>query len=113
MSNRPAEIAVWIRFARENPIAVKNAAKFSAVWWRWWDTMNPSWRARVNGRPQRGGTGDWSSMIKSGKNGFLTVLASLVALEQSAEDECWRAALEDVNWVLEEVRAAAEASKTK
>ena len=51
--------------------------------------------------------------LTSGKNRFLTVLASLVALEQSAEDECWRAALEDVNWVLEEVRAAAEASKTK
>ena len=105
--DRPAEISVWIQYARNRPISVDNAASYVRKWWLWWSGINPSWRTRVDGRPQRGGSGDWSSLLKSGINGFLTVLASLVALRDAADEDGWRDAMEDVDWVLKELVIAA------
>lgn len=53
----------------------------------------------------RSGTGEWGALRKSGPNGFLTVIASLVTLEQVTDGNTWREALEDVKWVLEQVVA--------
>lgn len=54
-----------------------------------------------------GEDGDWSPMLKSGSNGFLNVLGSLVAL-RTASETSFRAALRDVVWVLEHTVAAKE-----
>lgn len=69
--------------------------------------MNPLWRVRSGGRPQKGGTGDWDILLKSGPNGFLSVITSLIALRGAAEDQSWRDAMEDVRWALQEVVLAA------
>ena len=53
-----------------------------------------------------GGSGDWSSLFKSGRNGFLTVFASLVGLRDVAPEESWLAALNDVRWVIVQVAEA-------
>ena len=112
-TSRPAEIALWIQNARKAPINVDNAAAFARKWWQWWDAMNPPWRTRVDGRPQRGGSGEWDCLLKSGPNGFLSVLASLVALQEAADISSWQEAMQDVSWVLQEVVLAATADPTR
>ena len=81
-----------------------------AQWWKWWIALNPPWREHEDGRPVTTGNGDWSTLFKSGRNGFLTVLASLLGLYTAAESEEWTSALVDVHWVLSEVLAAKQAS---
>ena len=61
--------------------------------------MQPEWREEQDGRPVRGGYGGWEDMVRSGRNGFLTVLSSLTGLRDVAEESCWRAALLDVGVV--------------
>lgn len=53
-----------------------------------------------------GGEGDWSSLMRSGPNGFVNVLMSLVGLMDVSALPSWREALADVSWVLREVGAA-------
>ncbi len=57
-----------------------------------------------------GGTGDWSSLFKSGPNGFLTIFASLVGLRHAVNDEEWDAALKDIEWVISQVCQAKRVS---
>ena len=83
-------------------MAQEDSESFAPSWWKWWDGLNPEWRPRKDGRPVQGGTGDWSSMLKPGPNGFLTIIGSLAALRAVSIDG-WRAALSDVEWVLERV----------
>lgn len=105
--NRPAKISHWVQYARAKPIVVDNADIYERKWWKWWSGMNPAWRVRSGDRPQQGGTGDWDGLLKSGLNGFLSVLTSLVALCRAAEDQSWCDAMEDVRWALQEVVLAA------
>ena len=70
--------------------------------------MNPQWRERDDsGWPVVGGEGDWSELIRSGPNGFLTVLMSLIGLQDVADIEFWLKAVGDVAWVLEQLKTAA------
>ena len=50
----------------------------------------------------------FASIFKSGKNGFLTVVSSLVGLREATTSEQWVFAVEDVHWVLWEVVKAVE-----
>ena len=102
-AGRPVELGVWIQNARIKPLVIKNRETYAARWWNWWDTINPPWRERRNKRPVSGGSGDWSAMVRTGLNGFLTVLESLVALHNIADSTAWREALVDVRWVVQEV----------
>ncbi|KAJ3552884.1 hypothetical protein NM688_g3915 [Phlebia brevispora] len=58
-------------------------------------------------------TEDWSVMFKSGRNGFLTVLASLAGLREAMRESEWNAALADVQWVINQVLQAKMACDTK
>ncbi|KAF7789196.1 hypothetical protein EIP86_000134 [Pleurotus ostreatoroseus] len=102
-THRPADITLWIQNARKYRIVSKNKDAYPSQWWKWWIAINPSWRLVEGGKPLSGGTGDWSSLFKSGRNGFLTILASLVGLRNAADETEWLTALVDVNWVLGEV----------
>ena len=88
----------------------KNADAYVAQWWKWWIALNPPWRELEDGHPLATGNGDWSSLFKSGRNRFLTILASLLGLYAAAESEEWTSALVDVHWVLTKVLAAKHAS---
>lgn len=101
-------VSLWIQNARHGFIVLKKKENYESAWWTWWDTLNPSWRARENGRPVGRDSGDWSPLFKAGTNGFVNVLMSLLGLQDAAIEENWRVALEDVSWVLQEVRVAAE-----
>ena len=90
---------------------LKKKEDYAAAWWAWWNALNPPWRERVDGRPVGQGVGDWTSLFRAGTNGFVNVLMALVGLQDAATEDEWRAALVDVSWVLQQVRAAAEASQ--
>ena len=70
--------------------------------------MNPLWRERdESGWPVIGGDGEWSELVRSGQNGFLTVLMSLLGLQDVAEKDFWLKAVTDVAWVIRQLRNAA------
>ncbi|KAF7795565.1 hypothetical protein EIP86_006727, partial [Pleurotus ostreatoroseus] len=112
-THRPSDIALWIQNARKHRIVPKNVDAYVGQWWKWWIALNPPWRELEDGRPVATGSGDWSTLFKSGRNGFLTVLASLLGLYAAAESEEWTSALVDVHWVLSEVLAAKYTSGPK
>ncbi|KAF7791378.1 hypothetical protein EIP86_002392 [Pleurotus ostreatoroseus] len=103
---RPSEIALWIQNARRHTIVPKNRDAYKAQWWKWWANLNPKWRSSADGRPVIGGVGDWSTLFKSGRNGFLMIFASLVGLRHATDEEDWLTALADVQWVLQQVLEA-------
>ena len=55
--------------------------------------------------------GDWSNMFISGKNGFASILACLVALLMVLDDDEWARCMLDVQWVVQEVLVAVKEFK--
>lgn len=104
VKKRPDEVHQWIKNARANRVVPKAGIKFVASWYSWWDHLNPEWRERKDGRLVRGGTGDWSSMLISGKNGFVNIVAALSALYDLLAVEEWEEAAKDIKWVIHEAR---------
>ncbi len=109
------DVSIWIQNARKGKVVFKKQkpSDYPEQWWLWWNGINPSWRARENGRPVQGGVGPWDSLFKPGPNGFYTVLGSLLALREAATNESWRAGLKDVGYVLREVASAAAAQSSR
>ena len=109
-SDRPEDIALWVKNAREGRIVIKKPATYATQWRKWWTRINPSWRTDANGRLVIGGTGDWSCMLVPSMNGFLNVLGSLVGLRDIENDnEKWCGVVRDVRWVMSEVLVAKRA----
>ena len=88
-------------------------AEFERKWWKWWKGLQPEWRAisdvvgalDSSHRLNLVDGADWSVVNKHGRNGFYSVMATLVwwgvALPApSTTDEGWMAAVQDVGWVL-------------
>jgi hypothetical protein len=79
------------------------------VWWKWWESLQPEERTtQDNNELLRPGEVNWSEMAgRYGNNGILQVMATLVWWGEvahkhgEAEIEGWRAAVDDVTWVLE------------
>lgn len=72
--------------------------------------MNPEWRTRRDGQLVIGGSGDWSSLMRPGKNGFVNVIASLATLREVMDNpEEWANILVDVQWVVAAVLDAKRA----
>lgn len=83
-------------------------SKYADQWKTWWRTLNPDWRQEVGGRLSRSETqGDWACMLHVGSNGFVNILAGLIAYHGVSTDGEWKEAAEDVAWVLEQLVVAA------
>lgn len=116
---RPLEITKWVsnaRGRRGTVIKIQNLSKFATKWWRWWKSLQPTWR---NYDPEQKpitessprGTENWSCLIVPGANGFLSVIATLywwgcaIALEDGEAMKDfkldWDRAVCDCKWVLE------------
>ena len=103
-ADRPDDIALWVKNAREGRIVIKKPAIYATQWLKWWARINPSWRADANGHLEIGGTRDWSCMLIPGTNGFLNVLGSLLGLRDiQNDDEEWCGMVRDVRWAMGEV----------
>jgi hypothetical protein len=105
---RPREILIWIQNARRNSVVIKpdRYGGYTKDWFVWWERLNPAWRARENGRLRIDSAGDWSSMFRPGKCGFILVLECLHGLQEVAPVEDLVNSVKDVDWVLTGVLAA-------
>ena len=96
---------------RNDTIEVPDGKRYVCQWTDWYDKINPRWRVRENGKLVKGGQGDWSPMAISGSTGFVVVIAALVALRQVIGVPAWTEALQDLAWVIREVRTSKDAEK--
>ncbi|KAJ6511747.1 hypothetical protein DFH09DRAFT_941798 [Mycena vulgaris] len=95
--NRPPQVKS--AHARSPDLAVE---VFAQAWWAWWRGLNPEWRVQ-DGELVKEGSGSWDVLRYSGQNGFLNIIMCLkwwkAKLDGEADD--WKAAADDMIWVLE------------
>ncbi|KAK7018521.1 hypothetical protein R3P38DRAFT_2784330 [Favolaschia claudopus] len=135
-ANRPSQVALWIgagRGLRGGPMSkgagptIGSVVKFEQNWWAWWASLQPPWRVRDAGHPERFSreeygaktSEDWDTLRAPGQNGMLSVIATLywwgVKLKDKVDGEekrSWVEAVCDVKWMIlgltaMETRAAA------
>ncbi|KAK6974631.1 hypothetical protein R3P38DRAFT_2583930, partial [Favolaschia claudopus] len=123
-ASRPTQVVLWIgagRGLRGGPMrngagpTIGSVVKFEQNWWSWWATLQPPWRVRDRGHPERfsreeyGGKTqeDWETLRVPGVNGMLSVVAALywwgvklVKVVDSEEKRTWVEAVRDVKWMI-------------
>ncbi|KAJ7061108.1 hypothetical protein C8F01DRAFT_1252747 [Mycena amicta] len=114
---RPKQVTAWIQNARVGGTGVTtvgNESLYGRQWWAWWNKTQPGWREIENDCPKREERNGrpWGAMVAPGKNGILSVLASLYWWGGSlrrvgSATQSWMDALEDVTWVLEGLKEVA------
>ncbi|KAJ7048443.1 hypothetical protein C8F01DRAFT_1267285 [Mycena amicta] len=104
-TGRPKQVKDWIRYEEE--------------FWIWWKVLQPQWRRAKIDWPamdavQTGNEGEsWATLRVPGKNGLVSVVASLYwwgregVLKESVAAE-WSSAVRDVTWALRRMAASAE-----
>ncbi|KAJ6487265.1 hypothetical protein C8R47DRAFT_979203 [Mycena vitilis] len=128
-TNRPQQVATWVNLGRggrggwiSNGVGppIESLTIFDDLWWKWWGGMQPEWRVADAGTPGRftrdrypTKKADWACLRHPGKNGFLTVVATLywwgkaTDRERNSEDRAsWAEAVTDVKWILRGLLAA-------
>ncbi|KAG2045966.1 hypothetical protein BDR06DRAFT_1015142 [Suillus hirtellus] len=120
--NQPKEIHWWVSRGRKGRPVIPDIEKYVTQWWHWWAAVQPSWRNI--GTPDFSNPdkldrqdGDWDALSKPGKNGFLSILATIYwwALandSQGWKHAAWAIAVADVHWVMSRV-IAFHASKSQ
>ncbi|KAK7031320.1 hypothetical protein R3P38DRAFT_3187034 [Favolaschia claudopus] len=122
--NRPSQVASWITAGRgsRGPMGhgagptLSNITGYDESWWEWWGGLQPSWRivdGNKTGRfkreeyPAGSDAKDWVTLRFPGKNGALSLVASLYwwgkrmnEKNQREREENWIEAVRDVTWVL-------------
>ena len=81
---------------------------YKKSWLVWWDSLNPDWRPRNNGGLDIGGSGDWTSLLHPGINGFISAIVGLLAYHDVAEADEWELSARDVVWVIGQVLVVAQ-----
>jgi hypothetical protein len=108
---RPEAIGTWVKGGRSTTRKPELKPEHSKDWWKWWDSMAPSWRERnESGRLIREKTGEWGVLVKPGGNGMLTALLCLgwwLQKDGKASTD-WMAAILNVKWVLNGLLSAAK-----
>jgi hypothetical protein len=127
-ANRPGVLEKWVKAGRKpggggNSVgsSIGAVSVFDAAWWRWWAKIQPSWRLKDSGRPERFLRGSypeataetWAGMCFPGPNGVLSFVATLywwgMAVEERGEREdreSWADAVRDVKWMVNGLLAA-------
>ncbi|KAJ7050766.1 hypothetical protein C8F01DRAFT_1000131 [Mycena amicta] len=114
---RVRQVTHWVqnyRLGGPGITSIPNTDVFGKQWWVWWIKAQPDWRI-VDGDPIRADAEGrpWGSMVCPGKNGILSVVASLYwwgsALKRLGKvSQSWLNAVEDVAWVMEQLKKVAE-----
>ena len=88
-AGRPPAVSLWIKNGRRNRIKLTDREhhQYKEQWVAWWDTYNPAWRTRRDGRLAQEGAGDWSAMLHAGSNGYVNILVGLLGYHEVASDE--------------------------
>ncbi|KAJ7302694.1 hypothetical protein DFH08DRAFT_977680 [Mycena albidolilacea] len=90
------------------------------VWWKWWESLQPEeHKIQDNNELSCPREVNWSEMVGLyGNNGILQVMATLVWWGEvahkcgKAEIEGWRAAVDDVTWVLKRLLESKDVGRT-
>jgi hypothetical protein len=116
--HRPPEIALWISRTRSyaNLPTIENCVEYGSLWRGWWKLLQPEWRVEEDSDwPLSREVPDgekWESLSKGGANGLFVVLMSLSWWVEQAKDHREKreaeSAVEDVQWVLEQIHEAME-----
>ncbi|TDL13352.1 hypothetical protein BD410DRAFT_682912, partial [Rickenella mellea] len=101
-THRPAQIEYWVSRGRKGTPDIHDIAKFAEGWWKWWVALQPDWRTvSDDGHPRISGSGSWEVLRKPGRNGILSVLATLAWWRHKLGDSAtsdWESAAIDVEW---------------
>ncbi|KAM6500768.1 hypothetical protein JOM56_003782, partial [Amanita muscaria] len=121
-TNRPVEVASWIKwhmYKKHEPVPV-DPSEYGPHFSAWWKAIQPTWRlqeddgCRLNRSVPDGEV--WAVVGKGGLAGFYLVAFALswwiAALGSAPNEEAW-ASVDDVSWVLRQVRTLAHVSSTK
>jgi hypothetical protein len=84
---------------------------YISKWIQWWQAINPNWHEQKGLLFAQTGIGNWSPLMKSGVNGWLTVFTSMLSLLHPAiaDPAIWSAAVRDISWSIYEVLKASKA----
>lgn len=112
--NRPNEVAAWLKCGRKLDTIPKisDVSVFANQWRQWWIVLQPP--ERVPATPERwpllrptDNNLDWQRTLRGGRNGLFIVILTLVwwsaAVSTTTERHEFESALEDVDWVFEEM----------
>lgn len=80
---------------------------YAKQWKAWWSTLNPEWRKRPDGELVITVGDDWTCMLHVGSNGFVNILAGLIAYHDVSAEAEWNDAATDVAWVLQQLLSTA------
>jgi hypothetical protein len=88
---------------------IERLSEFAAMWKQWWVKMQPSWRERESLIRILPVDADWEPMLHGGPNSFALVILALSWWIHSAKadeefDVDLRNAINDVNWVVLELK---------
>jgi hypothetical protein len=116
-NGRPEEITVWQKSGRKYTVMPDLSDKlpsFAASWWRWWKTLQPSWRMKEPLRLSRKvpQNPDWSVLDKGTANGFFVIVLALgwwalgikhLGVVDEISIKNLLEAIEDTTWVLRQM----------
>ncbi|KAJ7602793.1 hypothetical protein DFH06DRAFT_1023442, partial [Mycena polygramma] len=131
---RPKQITSWLTSGRKWRLPPTLGCELGTpetedawvgIWWGWWRHLQPGNRIWAFGKLTRPETADWSKLAGMyGRNGLLQVMATLYWWGERVEDRLdgatvlrardtegtvhWKAAVEDVTWVLEQIIESGE-----
>ncbi|EIN09764.1 hypothetical protein PUNSTDRAFT_133532 [Punctularia strigosozonata HHB-11173 SS5] len=104
--NRPKVIQTWMTGPKRDFASMKSwdPGQDIAGWFLWWATLQPAWRGAIMPHSRETPPGARYPDIKTGQMGVVTVVASLVCLYLSTEEQelCQKLATgaHDLCWVL-------------
>ncbi|TDL23122.1 hypothetical protein BD410DRAFT_686583, partial [Rickenella mellea] len=114
-THRPSQIEYWVSRGRKGTPDIGNIASFAKGWWLWWAALQPAWRTfSSDGRPCIAGEGSWEALRKPGRNGLLSVLATLVWWRKELGEDAtpdWEGAVFDVEWAMHGLSKEAKSGK--
>ncbi|ESK81780.1 hypothetical protein Moror_5370 [Moniliophthora roreri MCA 2997] len=105
---QPNKFSQWFKEGRKPafPSNIQSLGKFIESFWEWWNTLNPDWQERIEGRRMlRARNGEWKELRYSGQNGLILLMVGLrwwFMLEgKKRRSDNWNEMAQDILWVLE------------
>ncbi|KIL55417.1 hypothetical protein M378DRAFT_36637, partial [Amanita muscaria Koide BX008] len=77
--SRPPSVGDWIKRARSHTWCpnIVDIQQYQEQFWKWWKILQPKWRKSSDKLLDANLGSDWSTLHAFGKNGLVSVLASL------------------------------------